>query len=140
MKRSNTKPVAVVNRTPEIIAADLAAAKRAESEANKARVALEEELIQHLGFDRIEGSQTYTLGEFKVVVTGKLNRKPVDIDALVLACDELPTELRPIKVKTELDSTAARKLAEAQPELYAKIARQIVTEPAKTAVAISRVL
>jgi hypothetical protein len=133
------KSVAPRARTVEQIADDLASAKRAESDANKARVALEEELIKALAFDLVEGSSTYEVGEYKVTLTAKLTRKPTDMSVFVDAViANIPEALRPIKVKPEVDATGLKYLLNTEPGLFAKIAKYVVTEPAKTAVAISR--
>lgn len=126
------------NRTTEIIAAELMAAKKTESEANKARVALEEELIAALKFEKPEGSQTFNIADFKVTITGKIDRKVDDMAEFVNACASLPDTLRPLKVKTELDATGVKYLMAEQPDLYKKIAKLIVAKPAKTSVQIVR--
>lgn len=137
--KAKTKPQA---RTIDIVVADLVAAKRIESEANKARVALEEELIKVADFDKIEGAQTYSVGEYKVTITGKLNRKVENVQGLHMTCIDLglSSDLHPIRTKVEVDQTALRYLAHNEVEIFAKLAKFVVTEPAKTAVSISRKL
>lgn len=133
----NTKSKAAPKRDVVDIAADLMAAKAAESAANKARVALEEEFIRVSGFDKLEGSQTFNVDDYKVVVTAKLNRKPTDLDEFVaLAIREIPEALRPIKTKVEADQTGIKYLAQNEPDLYARIAPALIVEPAKTSVSI----
>lgn len=129
-------------RTVEDVVRDLVAAKRAESEANTARVALEEELIAATGFDKAEGAQTFNIDDYKVVITGKLNRKVADVQALHMACIDLKlsADLHPIRTKVEVDQTALRYLAHNEVEIFGKLAKFVVTEPAKTAVTISRKL
>lgn len=133
----NNKSKAAPKRDIDTIAADLMAAKAAESAANKARVALEEEFIRVSGFDKLEGSQTFNVDEYKIVVTAKLNRKPTDINEFVaLAIKELPEVLRPIMTKVEADQTGLKYLALNEPDLYARIAPALVAQPAKTSVTI----
>jgi hypothetical protein len=135
----NGKSKAATKRDVADIAADLMAAKAAESAANKARVTLEEEFIRVSGFDKPEGSQTFNVDDYKIVVTAKLNRKPTDLDKfVVLALKELPEPLRPIKTKVEIDQTGIKYLAQNEPDLYARIAPALVVEPAKTSVTIVR--
>lgn len=137
--KAKTKPQA---RTTDVVLGELVAAKAAESAANKARVALEEELIKVVGYDKIEGAQTFGIGEYKVTITGKLNRKVENVQALHMACIDLglSPDLHPIRTKVEADQTALRYLAHNEIEIFAKLAKFIVTEPAKTAVSISRKL
>lgn len=136
-----TAKLAVVsgqNRTPEIVAEELMAAKKAEAEANRRRVELEEEFIAKTGFAKTEGSQTFNVGPFKVTVTAKLNRKATDMQAFVDACATLPEQLRPFKVKTEVDSTGIKYLMSNEPEMYRVIAPHLEVAPAKTALTIVR--
>lgn len=133
----NGKAKAAPKRDIDTIAADLMRAKSVESDANKARVELEEEFIRVVGFDKVEGAQTYSAGDYKVVVTAKLTRKPTDINEFVaLVIREIPEPLRPVKTKVEADQTGIKYLAANEPDLYARIAPALVVEPAKTSVTI----
>lgn len=124
------------NRTPEIIAAELMAAKKIESDANKARVELENEFIAAVAFDKPEGSQTFNEGQYKVTLTAKLDRKASDLDAFIEAARKLPANLQPIKTKVELDVAGLKYLQAEQPELYKPLAKLVITKPAKTGVVI----
>lgn len=117
------------------IANELFAAKLAEKEANERRVALEEELIGLVGAKE-EGAQTHTIGDYKITITGKLNRK-LDwemFDASIAA--KIPESLQPVKIKRELDETGVKYIQNNEPQLYKLLAKALTIKPAKTAVTI----
>lgn len=121
--------------SPEQLAQDLIAAKAAEARANKARVAIEEQLIEVLG-SKPEGAETHDLGNgLKVTITGKLTYK-ADMDQLMQLCGSLPANMRPLKVETKLDEAGAKYLKNNEPEVWAMLAKAITVAPAKTAVSI----
>lgn len=128
---------ALRNRTPDVIAAELWAAKVAEKKAAEARIALEAELIGELGA-RPEGSETHELDGFKVKVTGKLTRKVTDFASFLDAAIKLPEALRPVKTETKVDEAGLKYLETNEPKLFAKLAKFIEVKPAKTAVDITR--
>lgn len=119
-------------RTELEIAADLFAAKQAEKEAEAKRIALEEELVAVLG-KRDEGSKTHTVGNFKVTITGRVNRK-IDWDMFDEVSSKIPESLWP--VKRTLDVTGVKYLANNEPTLYKVLAPALTVEPAKTTVSI----
>lgn len=122
-------------RTEIEIAEELFAAKHAEREANEKRVALEEELIAVLG-QKEEGAQTHQVGDYKITITGKLNRK-IDWDMFDSAiAARIPESLHPVKIKRELDETGVKYLANNEPQLYKVLATALTIKPAKTAVTI----
>jgi hypothetical protein len=117
------------------IANDLFEAKLAEKEANERRVALEEELIALVGA-REEGSQTHEIGDYKITITGKLNRK-IDWDLFDQSiAAKIPQTLQPVKIKRELDDTGVKYLANNEPQIYKLLAKALTVKPAKTAVTI----
>lgn len=119
------------------IAEELFAAKLAEKEANERRVALEEELIALVGA-REEGSQTHEIGEYKITITGKLNRK-IDWDLFDQSiASKIPQDLHPVKVKRELDESGVKYLANNEPQIYKLLAKALTIKPAKTAVTIAK--
>ena len=124
------------NRTPEIIAAELMAAKAAENAANAARIEFEQEFIAAVAFDKTEGSQTFNEGAYKVTLTAKLDRKASDLDDFIAAAKKLPADLQPLKIKTEIDVAGLKYLQTEQPDLYKIVAKFLVTKPAKTGVVI----
>jgi hypothetical protein len=127
--------MSIKHTTPEQLAQDLIAAKATEAAANKARVAIEEQLIAALG-SRPEGAVTHELTNgFKVTVTGKMTYK-ADMAKLMAVCCELPENMRPLKVETKLDETGAKYLRANEPEVWAQLAAAITIKPAKTSVEI----
>lgn len=123
-------------RTEIEIAQDLYEARQVEREANERRVELEEELIALVGA-REEGSKTHTIGDFKITITGKLNRK---IDWEIFddsIASQIPESLQPVKIKRELDETGVKYLANNEPQLYKLLSKALTIKPAKTAVTIT---
>lgn len=122
-------------RTELEIAEDLFNAKLEETKATAKRVALEEELIELVGAKK-EGAQTHEIGDFKVTITGRINRK---IDWAIFDKDiasKIPESLHPVKVKRELDDTGVRYIENNEPQLYKILAKALTVKPAKTSVTI----
>ena len=119
-------------RTELEIAADLFAAKQAEKQAEARRIELEEELVAILG-KRDEGSKTHHVGDYKVTITGRVNRK-LDWDMFDQVSSNIPESLWP--VKRTLDVTGVKYLANNEPSLYKILAPALTVEPAKTTVSI----
>lgn len=121
--------------TPEQLAQELIAAKAAEAAANKARVAIEQQIIELMG-QREEGAQTHELANgLKLTITGKLSYK-ADMAKLMAVCSELPENMRPLKVETKLDETGAKYLRANEPAVWAQLAEAITVKPAKPSVEI----
>jgi len=123
--------------TAEVLAQCWLAAKKREQDANKERVSIEGELCALLAV-KPEGATTHELDGFKVVTTGKLSRK-LDLAAFDKVALDIPEELRPIKVKRELDEVGFKWLAANRPELHALVATCVTTTPAKTAVEVKAI-
>jgi hypothetical protein len=132
--------IACSNRTTEDIAADLLAAKKLKSEADKMVLEMEQELIAALG-QPDEGSRTHRLNGFKVELKGVVNRR-VDWDILDEVVSKLEREepffVAPIKMKRELDETYFRRLYKDQPGIYARLAAGVTATPGKVGVTVSR--
>lgn len=112
--------------------------KEAEAEARAARLDAEDDLIEALALpDKEEGSMTRTFGPWKVTVTNKLTRN-FDPDAWAEVCDQVPANLRPVRMRLELDVKGLRWLADNRPDIYKIVSRCVTTKPAKTAVTIKR--
>lgn len=123
-------------RTELEVAQDLFYAKAEEAKATAKRIELEEELIALVG-KKEEGAQTHTIGDFKVTITGKLNRK-IDWDIFDKSiAGKIPDSLQPVKMKRELDETGVKYLANNEPQLYKILAKALTIKPAKTSVVIS---
>lgn len=114
------------------IANDLFEAKRVEREAEEKRIALEEELIAVLG-KRDEGAKTHTVGDYKVTITGRVNRK-IDWELFDRVSSKIPETLWP--VKRQLDVTGVKYLENNEPALYKVLSPALTVEPAKTTVTI----
>jgi hypothetical protein len=130
---------ALTNRTAEVIAAELLAAKRELKLAQAGVYALEDELVAALDSRRVEdeGAKTYNIDGFKVVIKRALNRKG-DLDG-IKSVKGFPAELLPVKVKEEVDATGLKYLQNNEPKLYAKLAPFLTVTAAKVAVEVSRV-
>jgi hypothetical protein len=116
----------------EALSAEWIAAKSAEEAANKARIEIENRIIAALG-QKEEGAQTHNIGQYKIEIVGKVNRK-MDFAAWDIIKDKFPENLRPIKVKEELDEKGVKYLQQNEPQLYAILPLEI--KPAKTAVKV----
>ena len=124
-------------RTEIEIANDLFQAKLDEEKAKEQRIALEEELIGLVGAKE-EGAQTHTIGEYKITITGVLNRK-IDwdtFDASIAA--KIPESLQPVKIKRELDETGVKYLQNNEPQLYKHLAKALTIKAGKTNVKIAK--
>lgn len=116
----------------ESLAAAWNTAKSAEEAANKVRIKIEAQLIEALG-QKEEGAQTHNIGDFKIEIVGKVSRK-LDFAAWDLVKEQFPENLRPIKVKEELDEKGVKYLQQNEPELYALLPLEV--KPAKTSVKV----
>ena len=110
-------------------------AKRAEDEAKKKRVEIEERILA-VAPAKEEGSTTTEAAGFKVTTTGKLSYKADDLGALREVCRTWDASLVPIKTAHTLDDTGCKYLRANRPELWAQIARVVTVTPAKTAVKV----
>lgn len=124
----------IANRTTAIIAAEWIEAKKAEIEANKKRVDIEDELIALLGA-KTEGSETHNIDDFKIAITGRLNRK---MDWDVFDKLNIPADMQPVKIKREIDLKGLRYIEDNEPTIYKKLAKAMTVEPAKTSVTVTR--
>lgn len=122
-------------KTIDLLANDLIKAKKAESDANTKRVAIENEIVKILGA-REEGSQTHVLESgLKIEIKGSLNYK-ADMSMLQDFAKLLPADMPIIKTKIELDETGAKWIRANAPDQWVKIAAAITIKPAKTSVTI----
>lgn len=129
MSNSDAAAIALVDR--------LIAAKAAEAEANKARVAIEEDLIALLG-KKDEGAETHDLSNgFKVTITGKISYSVSadDMDAFIAKCEKAGFDAL-IKRTVSLDETKAKKIRASDPKAWRCVGRFITTKAAKTAVSV----
>lgn len=120
--------------TLETLAKQWRDVKRAEEEARKARVAVEESILAHTGCKE-EGSQTFEAGEWKVRVTGKRNRT-LDQAAWESIAPTIPEDMRPVEYAPKLDTKGLRYLENNEPDVYRRVCEAIVAKPAKPAVEV----
>lgn len=118
----------------EALAAEWRAAKKAENDARNQRVDIESRIIELTGHKE-EGSQTHEAGDWKVSVTGKLNRK-LDPAKWAEIEDSIPEDLRPVRYNPSLDTKGLRYLEQNEPDVYKRVAQAIETKPAKPAVEV----
>lgn len=120
--------------TLEELAIQWREAKRAEEQSRKARVAVEEAIIELTGCKE-EGSQTYEAGDWKVRVTGKMNRT-LDQAAWESIAPTIPEAMRPVEYVPKLDTKGLRYLKNNEPDTYQRICEAIVAKPGKPAVEV----
>lgn len=114
--------------------ADWIEAKRAETLANRKRLAIEEQIVEAMDVPS-EGSKTHKLDNYKVTLTQPVARK-LDIMAWDKVRDLCPADMQPIKVKVEADAAGCKWLAQNDPDLWAKIATAFETKPGKVGVKV----
>jgi hypothetical protein len=129
-------PEALAAATPEVLCDDWLRAKAAEDACRAWRVAVEEQLAARLGH-KPEGSKSHAVGEFKVELTGVLNRK-LDKEKWEEVKNQIPEELRPVRMKPEVDATGCKWLAKNRPDVWAIAAQAITVTPGKTGVKITK--
>lgn len=110
------------------------AAKAAETQANKTRVAIEQQIVALVGCKE-EGSATHDAGLFKVIVTGKINRT-LDRAAWETIAPTIPEALRPVEYAPRLDLKGLRYLENNEPEIYRQVAQAITARPGKPSISI----
>lgn len=111
--------------------------KAAEEAAKTHRIEIEEALIVKLGA-KPEGARTHDLGEFKVTITGVINRT-LDDEVWESIKDKLPPEVRPVTYEPKLDVTGVKWLQEHQPEDYKILSQALTVKPGKTSVKVVQV-
>ena len=109
-------------------------AKRNEDSAKQSRIAIEQQIINVTGCKE-EGSQTHDAGEWKVRVTGKINRT-LDHAAWESIAPSIPEDLRPVEYAPKLDARGLRYLESHQPDIYRRVAEAIVAKPGKPSVEV----
>lgn len=112
-------------------------AKRAENEANAARLKIEAQMQGALEIPQ-EGSKTHKVDGFKITVTQPVTRKLDEAEwaKVQVYC---PAEYRPIKTKIEADATGCKWLVENEPKLWALISGAFETKPGKVGFKVENV-
>ena len=112
-------------------------AKAAEDAARTQRVGIEEAIIAQLGV-REEGSQTHDLGEYKVTVTGVVNRT-LDKEIWESIKEKITEERRPVVYEPKLDVTGVKWLQKNDPDSYRILAQALTIKPGKTNVKVTAI-
>lgn len=117
------------------LANDWLTAKANEEACRKARVAIEERMLPFLEA-KTEGTiTTELLSGHKVTVTNKLTRT-LDFAGFNKIRDQIPENLRPVKIKELLDDQGVKYLQKNEPDIYALIAPHLTVKPAKPGIKV----
>lgn len=118
--------------TDLIYALDMA--KAVESRARMERVEIEAEILKRAEIKQKEqGSATTQVGDYKLTVTHKVNRK-IDPAAWEAVRDQMREDLRAaVKYSPKLDEKGVKYIQENEPEQYRILAQAITNTPAKPA-------
>ena len=122
------------NRSPIELSRAWLEVKSAEDAAKASLIEIEEALAAQLGV-KTEGAQTHDIGEFKVTLTGVLNRT-LDKEVWESIKDKLPPEIRPVTYEPKLDVVGVKWLQEHQPKVYTILSQALTVKPGKTAVKV----
>lgn len=123
-----------MNSNVAALARDWLAAKNAEAEAQKMRLAIEDQITSALKA-KSEGSVTHKIDGFKVTLTQPVSRK-LDEVAWETVKSKCPAELQPVKTKIEPDATGIKWLMENQPATWVKIAPAFTSKAGKIGVKV----
>ncbi len=113
-------------------------AKAEEQRAKDRRIEAEKQLIELVGFDKIEGSSSFETMDLKVTLTGKLTRI-LDRKKWDAIKHTIPTDLHPIDYKPSLILPAIRYLENNEPATFKAVSQAITTKPAKVAVTLKEI-
>jgi len=119
--------------TPEDLARDWLAAKRAELEATNRRIQIEQDLLKLIP-NKEEGRTSTTLTNgMRVVAAGKMAYK-ADVERLIALTASWPE--KPIKTRVEADEAFLKAIRSDRPDLWRQIAPAISLKPAKTYITV----
>lgn len=122
--------------TPEKLAGEWIAAKRAEQDAITRRIQIEQDILKLLP-PKEEGSvSTVLTNGLRVKTQGKLTYK-ADIDRLLTLTNSWPE--KPVKTKIEADESLLKAIRTDRPDLWRQIAPAITLKPAKTYITIEEI-
>jgi hypothetical protein len=125
----------VEEATLATLALDLFHAKKAEDEAKKKRISIEES-IAALVETGVNGSKTVKAGDLKLSVKRALSYT-ADIDGIrdLNVEDGLPLKpTEPVPAGWAFDEKAYEALSESNPQLFKEVARFVTTKPRKVSV------
>ncbi len=113
----------------EVLAKRWKTGKEMIGELQKELEEIEKEMLPEL--ESVEGgSKSNKLEHYKITIKRPLYHS-IDGEAWERVRDKIPTELWPIKLKTEADDKGCKWLAENKPELWAIAAQAISVKPGK---------
>lgn len=119
--------------TPEDLARDWLAAKRAELEATNRRIQIEQDLLKLIP-NKEEGRVSTTLTNgMRVVAAGKMSYK-ADVERLIALTAGWPE--KPIKTRVEADEAFLKAIRSDRPDLWRQIAPAVSLKPAKTYITV----
>lgn len=116
----------------------LEVAKQHEAEARDNRLRAEDALIQAVGL-KDEGTQTAKTDWYKVSVTQSLTRSLTPDFAERLDSLDPAIFCAVIRNKAEVNVSALKQLATANPDAYRLVCSAVVTKPAKPSVKVERI-
>ena len=105
--------------------------KKAEDDAKKERIKIEEEMINFLE-TKAEGSVTTTLEDNTKITVKTGFSRPLDLKVWEQVKQKIEPDVRPVKTKIELDIPALKKLQKEIPLAYNAISEAITVTPSKT--------
>ena len=113
-------------------------AKAHEGEANKARIAIEDQII-NLIRPNSEGQMSLRLGSgFKLTITNKMIYKG-DCDALETMSADWPEEYKVVRIKKDLNETKLKEIRTYRPEVWLRMSEVITMKPAKVSIKVERI-
>ncbi len=121
----------------EELAKQWLALKKAESDAQAARLALENKMLEHLDVPP-EGSKTHKIEGFKIVVDQPIYRK-VDPIQWGKVRGRISADLWPIKTTIEADSSGCKYLLKNEPEVWRLVASAFTAKPGKVGIKVEAV-
>lgn len=129
-----------IHPTPLDLAAwQLELAKQEEAKARDKRIAAEAAIIDLIG-TKDEGTQSAKTDYFKVSTVAGYNRTLTKDWELIIGKEGHDVMDAVIRMKPEINVTALKSLATTNPAVYQRIAKAIVTKPAKVSVRVETLL
>ena len=123
----------------EQLCGDLLRAKQAENDARDARIAIEQAITDIVGIPA-EGTKTTDAEGYKVKVDQRIKRT-IDSKAWALVRDQIPEELRPIKIVEEIkvENKGVLWLKEKEQGYYRLLCQAMTEKPEKPSVKVEEV-
>jgi hypothetical protein len=109
-------------------------AKRAETKARDARLAIEAELAEAFEVPE-EGTKTQSTENYKVTVGQPITRK-LDVAAWETVKGKIAPALHPVKIELKADATGCKYLAKNEPDVWKAIAPAFTATPGKVSIKV----